>query len=229
MNTKYELISAAKYFMKGNTADFRKIYDIALDDMFFQMQFVICDDNTISKHLEDFFVYLAKSFFMLESANDVAEWINENVTQKTGEWIRKNRTDMLYAEENGAYSVPVISDTYISGADIPDAEYMYALETAICELPEIHRNTAIAFYYDNLSMGKLADLLFMDEKLLKNRIVYIEKTLMGSMQRYCKEHGYQMKPVTAQRILMALSEMQKMYRYPHPDALYEIIASRITR
>ena len=51
LNTKYELISAAKYFMKGNTADFRKIYDIALDDMFFQMQFVICDDNTISKHL----------------------------------------------------------------------------------------------------------------------------------------------------------------------------------
>ncbi len=229
LNTKYELVSAARYYMKGNSADFQKIFALSLDDMYFQMQFIICDDELIRDALCDFYVYLSKSFFMLESADDIANWMNEIVIQKTGEWLRKNRMDMLGAEERGAYNVPVVSDIYLPGKDMPEAEYMLALETAICELPEIHRNTALAFYYDNMPVSHLAETLFLTENVVKTRVSYIEKELVGAMQRYCKEHGYQMKPVTSQKILMALGELQKMYHYPAPEELYEYIKSRGVR
>lgn len=223
MNTTYELIQAAKYFMQGHSDDFWRIYEMSVDDIYFQLHFIVCDDKQTAQLLEKIYIYFAQNAFLLDTPNEFGAWMNETVTQFTTDWLLKNRQEMLSAEMAGAYEVPAGIDPYLPGNEIDDLEYIRTLESFICNLPEIHRQTALAFYYDDLPMEKLKDILNMDASKIKTRTKYIEKVLNGQMQMYCKERGYSMKNVDSQKILRALAELSKLYRYQDAENTFNQI------
>lgn len=226
MDTTFELVRATKSMFAGRRESFRDIYDIALDDIYFQLQFVMCDEQNITKEIEKFFVNFSKGIFMTDSAEGIAELLNISVMQKTDEWVREKRREMLVAEERGSYPVPNSASTFLTGETLDDMEYTKALAGFLCNLPEIHRQTAVAFYYDNLSQDAIVDSLMIDSVVLKNRIAYIEKVLSDNLREYCKERHCAMTNVNSQRIRTALFELSKLYKYPYRDELYANIDAR---
>lgn len=223
MNTTYELVKSAKYFMQGHSDDFWRIYEMSIDDMYFQLHFIVCDDRQTDALLEKLYIYFAQNTFLLDNPNDYALWMNETVSQFTADFLMANRREMLAAETAGAYEVPAGPDAYLPGNEIDDIEYIRTLENYICNLPEIHRQTALMFYFDNLTMEKMVDILQMDALKIKKRIAFIEKTLNRQMREYCKERGYSMPYVDSHKILRALAELGKLYRYSDAEKLFNQI------
>lgn len=223
MNTTYELVKSAKYFMQGHSDDFWRIYEMSIDDMYYQLHFIVCDDQQTDALLEKLYIYFAQNAFLLDDSNEFASWMNETVSQFTADFLAANRQDMLAAEAAGAYEIINEPDAYLPGNEIDDLEYIRTLENYICNLPEIHRQTALAFYFDNLPMEKLVDILHLDALKIKKRIGYIEKTLNRQMRTYCKDRGYSMPYVDSQKILRGLSELGKLYRYPDAEKLFNQI------
>lgn len=226
MNTTYELVKSAKYFMQGHSDDFWRIYEMSIDDMYYQIHFIVCDDQQTDALLEKLYIYFVQNAFLLDNPNEFASWMNETVSQFTADWLAVNRQDMLAAEDAGAYEIPIGADAYLPGNEIDDLEYIRTLENYICNLPEIHRQTALAFYFNNLPMEKLVDILHMDALKIKKRIGYIEKVLNQQMRMYCKDRGYSMPYVDSQKILRALAELGKMYRYPEAEKIFNQIRIR---
>lgn len=223
MNTTYELLKSAKYFMQGHSDDFWRIYEMSVDDMYYQLLFIVCDDRQTDALLEKLYIYFVQNAFLLDDPNEFAVWMNETVSQFTADWLAANRQDMLAAEQAGAYEIPVGADAYLPGNEIDDLEYIRTLENYICNLPEIHRQTALMFYFDDLPMEKMVDILHLDTLTIKKRIGYIEKTLNQQMRMYCKDRGYSMPYVDSQKILRALAELGKMYRYPDAEKIFNQI------
>ncbi|HOO79425.1 MAG TPA: hypothetical protein PLQ04_03460 [Lachnospiraceae bacterium] len=223
MDTTYELVKATRGFLQGHLDDFRRIFELSVDDMYFQMQFIICDEEQIDQELEKLYINVIQNFFMMEAPENIAEWMNETVTQFTSDWLRTNRRDMLMAENRGAYAVPMVSEVYIPGNDMEDMEFTKMLENFLCTLPEIHRQTALAYYYNNLSMDKLVDILMLEASAVKRRTSYIEKNLILQMEEFCKEHNYRTRSLNSQKILMALVDLQKLYRFQRTESLYNSI------
>lgn len=223
MNTTYELVKSAKYFMQGHSDDFWRIYEMSIDDMYYQLLFIVCDDAQTDALLEKLYIYFAQNAFLLDDPNEFALWMNETVSQFTADWLAANRQDMLAAEQAGAYEIPVGADAYLPGNEIDDLEYIRTLENYICNLPEIHRQTALMFYFDDLPMEKLVDILHLNALTIKKRIGYIEKILNQQMRAYCKDRGYSMPYVDSQKILRALTELGKMYRHPEAEKIFNQI------
>ena len=226
MDTTFELVRAARGLNQGRPDSLRDIFYLSVDDVFFQIQFVLCDENKINGELEDFYVKVAKSGFMLDDPNNIAEFLNETALNRTGSWVRNNLYDQLQTEKRGGYQVPFFTEDFLSGDEIIDVEYTKAMGSFICTFPEIFRQTALAFYYANLPMDKITDALMIDSHTVKARTTYIEKILSQKMHGYCKERGYQSKSVNPQRIRTAMFELAKMYRYPYKDPLFANIATR---
>lgn len=227
MDTTYELVRATRGLMQGKSESLKTIFDLSINDVFFQLQFIMCDEKKINDELENFYLTLNHNAFMIDSADAIADVINQAVTRQTTDWIRINRQSMLQAERSGVYVAPVYSETYIAGSEMMDAEYTKTLASFICTLPEIYRQTALAFYYCNFSMETIRDELLITDIALNNRTTYIEKILGQQMHGYCKDRGYQMKPVSPQRIRTALYELAKLYKYPYGEALYNNIRMKI--
>lgn len=209
--------------MQGHSDDFWRIYEMSIDDMYFQLLFIVCDDRQTDALLEKLYIYFAQNTFLLDNPNDYALWMNETVSQFTADFLLANRKEMLAAETAGAYEVPTGPDAYLPGNEIDDIEYIRTLENYICNLPEIHRQTALMFYFDDLTMEKMVDILQMDALKIKKRIAFIEKTLNRQMREYCKERGYSMPYVDSQKILRALAELGKLYRYSDAEKLFNQI------
>ena len=229
MDTTFELVRATKGLFSGKRECFRDIYDMSLDDIYFQLQFVMCDEKIITKEIEKFFVSFSNGIFMIDSAEGIAEWLNISVLQRTADWLRESRREMLAAEMRGSYPVPSTVGSFLAGEELDDMEYTKALAGFLCNLPEIHRQTAVAFYYANLSQDAIIDTLMIDTVILKNRIAYIEKILSDNLREYCKERRCAMINVSSQRIRTALFELSKLYKYPYKDDLYANIDAQIKK
>lgn len=227
MRTTFELIKATGAVLKGNRDAFPEVLKLSVNDLFFQTFFVVCDEEKTDEYLQDMYVKLLKNSMLLESANDAADWLNEGVIEKTTEHLMRQRQDMIIAEKKGAYEPPRDTGLYTTGPEMSDYDFMNLLENMICNLPEIHRQTALAFYYDGIDLNKMSDIMMVDVATLRRRIEYIENTLVIQMKDFCKKSKYSYTTITPQRILAALNELAVLYRYKDIQGLYDRIYQKM--
>ena len=220
MDATYELIKAAQKFMQGRSDGLFQVYERTVDDVFFQLQFVMNDASHINDALEQFYIKMSKNAFGLDKAEDIIPWINESIFEQTGNWIKQNNKDILDAEKRGVYKCQKAMMPYLPGIEIDANEAIRALENFINELPVLHKETALAYYYCNMPMEKLVEVLETSRFVISERINYIEKTLTDRLADYCRERGAAMPPVNTQRIGKALAELSKLYRYPYAEELF---------
>lgn len=227
MNTTFELVKAARYYLDGKKDDFMKIFSLSLNDLYFQTYFITTDPNRIVEQLVDLYARVVRETAILNSPDSIAEWLNKAVTENNGQFLELERKEQLMAERKGELPAPQVPIEFLNGVDMEEAEFTVVLENALCKLPEIHRATAVAFYYDDLSSEDICEALQIDPMTLKNRLTYIEKAVTCDIHNYCKERGYKMKAVDARRILLALAELQRGYVFPDPAGLYQMLLQKV--
>lgn len=220
MEATYELINAARGVMQGSAASFWRLYELTLDDVYFQLHYTMASENDINPELEKVFITLAREFSLLDEPSNVMRWINDVVTRQLSNWIEVHREATLLAEKAGKYDPPVYQDNYLPALEAEDYVYTQALENMLCGFPELYRSMIIALYYDDYTVEEVADMLMLEKSVIAKRMEYIEKTLAIKMEEYCKENKIAKKPITAQKIRSALFEMQKLYRYPYAEVLF---------
>lgn len=226
MRTTFELIKATSAVIKGNKAAFADVLKLSINDMFFQTYFIVCDEAKTNECLYELYTKLLRNSLWLESADDAANWLNEAALEKTSTFLMKNRQDMIVAEKRGVYIPPRDMGVFTTGPELSDADYMKLLQNMICNLPEIHRQTAIAFYYDGMDIAKMSDIMMIDVPLLRKRIEFIEATLVTQMKDYCKQANVSYVTITPQRILAALNSLAEMYCYMDSEGLYNRICQK---
>ncbi|MCQ2521099.1 MAG: hypothetical protein MJ105_01855 [Lachnospiraceae bacterium] len=227
MNTTFELVKSARYYLEGKKDDFARIFSLSLNDLYFQTYFITTDPNKIVDQVLELYARVVRETAVLESPDHIAEWLNKVVTENNGIFIETQRAEQLKAEERGELVPPQVPIEFLSGAEMDDAEFTVVLENALCKLPEIHRATALAFYYNDMSTEVICECLQTDPGTLKTRLAYIEKSVTRDIHNYCKERGYKIKAVDARRILIALSELQKGYVFPDPNGLYRLLLTKV--
>ena len=228
MVTTYELQRRMNGFKSGNVQDFLEIYRITVDDMYYQLQFIICDEAKTAFLLEDFYNNLSKSAFELEQQSEMASWINEKITQVTTRWLNENRAPMIRAERSGMYVPPQPTDRYLPGIEMSQADFTHILAEKICNLPEVYRQTALAYYYNGFRQEQMNTLLESDTMRLKKRIEFIEKTLLSQMQDYCYSNKVAMSKLDMVAIRMAMIYLQTYYHYANKENFYKYLQQKYT-
>ena len=229
METTYELVRCARSLTQGRPGSLNEIFNLTLNDIFFQIQLILCDENKINDELERFYIGVSKGRALLDNPNNVAQWLNESAVAAIVNIFREKYVNQLTEEKLGAYKVPMYVETYLTGDEIPDVEFIKTLSAFICTLPELHRMTALAFYYDGLPMDKITELFERDSATIKARLTYIEKILGQKIHAYCEQRGYSAKSINPQKIRQALTDLAKLYSYPYGDILYNNVVARLNR
>ena len=225
MITTYELQKRMNGFKSGNVQDFLDIYRITVDDMYYQLQFIICDEAKTALLLEDFYNNLQKSAFELEQQSEMSTWLNEKITQVTTRWLNAN---MVRVERSGLYIPPQPTDRYLPGIEMSQADFTHVLAERICNLPEIYRQTALAYYYNGFKQEQLNTLLESDTTRLKRRIEFIEKTLLAQMRDYCYANKVAMSKLDMVAIRMAMIYLQTYYHYANKDNFFNYLQQKFS-
>ena len=229
MDTSYELLKVTKIIKSGNKEAIVDFINMTIDDLYFQSQFVVCSDDDTSRILVAIYTNVVKHIFMLDNPNEVSDWLNTMVSSRTADWLKKSRREMLQAEKRNAYPVPNEPNVFTTGNELENSEYTKIIINSICNIPEIHRQTALAYYYNNMSFDKMSEEFLFDEVSLKTRVAYIEKTLNIQMQQICKNNGVKAIAVTSQKIRSALCELSKLYHAPDKDIIIQGVGENMKR
>ncbi|MBR6156858.1 MAG: hypothetical protein IKQ27_07860 [Lachnospiraceae bacterium] len=158
----------------------------------------------------------------------MSTWLNEKITQVTTRWLNENRANMVRAERSGLYIPPQPTDRYLPGIEMSQADFTHVLAERICNLPEIYRQTALAYYYNGFKQEQLNTLLESDTTRLKRRIEFIEKTLLAQMQDYCYANKVAMSKLDMVAIRMAMIYLQTYYHYANKDNFFNYLQQKFS-
>ncbi len=217
MDTTFELIRVMRGAAKGNKDDFRKLFRVIADDMYFQVVLVVCDPVETDRVMKDLFSYIYRNALLIENPENAAEWINTVITQRTTSWLKVNRAAMIAADKKELYPVPTGPDAYLPGNEIEDEDFNRIMIEAVCNMPEVIRQTALAFYFDDLPMEVIIDSTDVDKSLIKRRCQFVERTCSFKVQDFCKANRLGMREVNSQRVRQVLKEMAGYYKYPSTE------------
>lgn len=227
MDTTYGLIKTVGGIKNGNKEGNLDLIKLSVDDMFFQMQYIVCSDELIGGELKDLYVYIAKNLFLLETPDKAADFLNDTVMSRTARWLSKNRPDIINAEKQGLYPVPEVQEAFTNALEIEEVDLTNVLIRELCVIPEIHRLAALAFFYNNMDYERMSENLMTPIDTLKTRIAFVEKTLSKKAHEFCQANNLKCKPINAQRIRNALVELGKLYKYNNTDILLGEVADKI--
>lgn len=224
----YELSVQVKKMIAGDMTAFEKLFVMAADDVYFHVSMVIRDPEEADRMVVKIFKNLYQRIGRLDKVENVIQWYNRILYNELDDWVAKHYMDLILKEENGKYDKPT------PNLDVLYGEKMYnESETALVtvdylyELNPLHSLTALAYFFDKMELGEIADLVQTDEERIVKRVKFITITIEDYCKQYAKAHEVRIEKVDAHMILLAYVQLFKSVELHNPTKIYQKVIEAV--
>lgn len=184
-----QLVKAINLAKKGDKDGFTIIYERTYHDVYFHARTIMKSKADAEDLTQEVFTVVFESITKLEKPDSLYSWL-WSITYRQGMKIFRRRKRCL--EE---YIEDLVSEVDLKEENqlekvIDQRLTAEILKEAIEELSEIQRMTVLAYYYDELSISDIAEIMECGQSTVKSRLNYARKKLKKILQGKEKEGGY---------------------------------------
>ncbi|MBQ7972374.1 MAG: hypothetical protein IJ291_02805 [Lachnospiraceae bacterium] len=228
MKQTYELNREFKQLLAGNTEAFRNIYLLTINDIYFHVKQIIFN----TAEAERMIVKIYKSMYLrlgsLSSPEASVKWMNRIMYSHLNDWINVHCGTQLMDEECGRYDdlgptkIVTNAHTMLTEPEIANLASQY-----ISHLLPIHALTGLAYFYDNMEMEEMKELLQCDETLIAKRTQYALALIDGYCKDYANEKHVEIKTISVHLLLLAYVLLFKDTVVPNADEIYYAVVQEL--
>ncbi|WP_277490857.1 MULTISPECIES: sigma-70 family RNA polymerase sigma factor [unclassified Breznakia] len=170
----------------GDQKAIQEIYEQTSNNVYFVAKKFVSDEQTVFDILQDAYVIAFSKLSQLDDDNKFPQWINRIVANKAKDYLKKKKpflfTDTTEDDQN---IEEFIEDDKIEFN--PSETYNYnelkeAISNMIDELSEENRMCILMFYYQQLSINEIADILDISPNTVKSRLNYGKKQIKRKVE-----------------------------------------------
>ena len=229
MKHTYELSVIIRELMAGNRKAFVDLYDLTINDVYFHVKQVVKDDAIAGMIIVKIYKSMAMRLDRLEKPEHAVKWMNAIMYGHLMDWMNIKCATMLMDEDMGRFD----EMPYVPVADggltmYTEAETATLASQYIEKLPAVHTITCLAYFYDNLELSEVAELLQCDETRVNIRARYALKVIDGHCKQFAKDNKIEIQPVDTHLLLLAYVLLAKDTEMPGKRELYFDIAQEIS-
>lgn len=229
MKHTYELSVIIRELLAGNKKAFVDLYDLTVNDVYFHVKQVVNSDAECAKVIVRIYKSMSMRLNRLQKPEDAVKWMNTIMYSHIMDWMNVNCGTMLMDEEMGRFDqmprMPIVE----GGTSMyTEAETAALAAKYITQLPEVHAITGLAYFYDNMEMQDVAELLQCDETRINKRTRYAQKVIESYCKDFAKENKLEIQPVDTHLLLLAYVLLAKDTVMPGKRELYFDIAQEIS-
>lgn len=199
---------AVELMKKGKEEGFNRLYSATYNKVFFRAKECTKSEEDALDLVQITYIEAFKNIDKLQVPEAVLTWLYTicyNQACKMYRNEREKREYLLSEESEGAFEIvestdistmPELSADQKATADI--------IRRIIEELPELQRMTVIAFYFDNVKLDQISEMMDCSVNTVKSRLNYARKYIKDRVEEKEKKEGYKLHVFALPTFILAI-------------------------
>ena len=207
-----QLIRAINDMAEGKEEGFNAVYSATYNYVYFRARQHTKNDADAQDLTQIVYVEAYKSIKNLQNAESLFWWLEKICLNQGMKLLRKNRDILASDDEDGRSVFDMLESNDISSMpelSTDQKETSRIIQSFIEELPELQRVAVVAYYFDGLSVGEIAQMQDCSEGTVKSRLNYARKFLKDKVEGTEKRDGIRLHAFALPTIWYAIKLMSE--------------------
>ncbi len=210
MEVDPKLKSAVIKLKSGNSEDFGEIYAKTYNYVYFRARQIMKNEEDALDLLQIVYMEAYKSIDSLEKVESIYSWLSSITFRQGMKLFHKNKEILLDEDFENIFDSLESSDRDSRPElSFEKKEQQRLLAEFIDSLPEVQRATVVAFYYDNIKIEEIAEVMDCSVGTVKSRLSYARQALKKKLQAAEKKGGAGKMALTGALIFGAVQVMSE--------------------
>ncbi|SKB50247.1 RNA polymerase sigma factor, sigma-70 family [Lachnospiraceae bacterium] len=189
MEIDQKLISAVGKMKAGDEAGFNEVYSSTYNFVYFRARQIMKNEDDAKDLVQIVYMEAFRSIGSLETPESLFSWLGA-ITYRQGMKLFRKKTELLLDEdfENVFENLESLDSDSRPDISAEQKEERDRIAALIEELPEAQRMTVIAYYYDNIKIDDIAEVMDCSVGTVKSRLNYARRFLKKKLEQDAKTH-----------------------------------------
>ena len=162
------------------------------------------DEQEVQDLVQEVYLALYRNAANIQSGESIFGWLKTTTFYQGTKMLKKKRKEVLLSEEGeGMFESipddePEIEEGYMSQEDVQ------VIRECINRLSDEQKTVLLAYYYDNLKVNEIAEILSLSAGTIKSRLYLARKNLQVHIEEEEKKRGYKLHSFGAVTLALAL-------------------------
>lgn len=190
----------------GDKSAFDELYRLTSERAYFVALEFTKNNQDAEDILQESYIKALSKINELDKPESFSSWLNQIVANKSKDFLKKKKPMLFEAEENEVFEVLPDEDTSFSPEESLDqTELQRTVMEVLDELSEEKRACVLMMYFEELSVGEIAETLEIPEGTVKTRLFSARKDLKDKFAKRGITSLYSTAPIGV--VIWALRKM----------------------
>lgn len=199
------LIDAIHLMTEGKEEGFNKVYSETYNHVYFRAKSYMKNEEDALDLVQIVYVEAYRNIGSLQTPEALYGWL-DGITYRQGMKQYRKKKDVLLTEEGEGIFETLETEDISSMPELTadQKETSKIIRELVEELPVLQKIAMIAYYFDNLSVGQIAEIQECSEGTVKSRLNYGRKYLKDRIEEKEKKEGYRLHVFTLPTLYFAI-------------------------
>jgi len=181
---KQRIAGLVAEIQNGNQSAFDELYKLTSERAYFVALEFTKNNQDAEDILQESYIKALSKIKELDKPESFSSWLNQIVANKSKDFLKKKKPMLFEAEENEVFEVLPDEDTNFQPEDnLDQTELQKTVMEVLDELSEEKRACVLMMYFEELSVGEIAQTLEIPEGTVKTRLFSARKELKEKFAR----------------------------------------------
>jgi len=212
---KNKVILLIERAMEGDDSVWGEVYEKTNRYVYFMALKFLRSEQDAQDITQEVYIQAIRSVGQLYSAYSFFGWLRSIVYSKCKDFLKKKTPSLLEDEASGWLEAqPEIDDNFLPDMALDNAESKRMILELIDALPYHQRQTVLFYYYDEMTIDRIANLMECPPGTVKSRLNYARQQIKSGVEDYAKK-GIKLYGVASLPIIsMLLKEQANIMQIP---------------
>lgn len=192
----------------GDNKAFDELYKLTSERAYFVALEFTKNNQDAEDILQESYIKALSKIKELDNPESFSSWLNQIVANKSKDFLKKKKPMLFEAEENEAFEVLPDEDTSFSPEEnLDQTELQKTVMEVLDELSEEKRACVLMMYFEEFSVGEIAETLEIPEGTVKTRLFSARKDLKEKFAKRGITSLYSTAPIGV--VIWALRRMSE--------------------
>ena len=183
------LVTAAQ---KGEGEALNGLFEAFYNDVYYFALKTVKDSDIACDITQETFMEIISTISQLKEPAAFVTWMKQITYHQCTRYFKKKKDVLVEEDEDGNTIFDTLADE--SEGSIPSEvyekeEFRNTILGIINELTEEQRSAVMMYYFDELSIGQIAQIQSVSEGTVKSRLNYARKAIKKAVENYEKKHN----------------------------------------
>lgn len=204
-------------FAEGDNDAFSDIYEMTKNNFFAYALFLAEDQNSAEEILQDAYMNIIQSIGNLHNPEAFTTWGKKILYNIAMQKFRRGKKEIVCATDEGELfnELEERDAAFLPGEEFDREEVRQIIIRIVNGLSAEQKMTILSFYYDEMTVKEIAEVMACSEGTVKSRLFNGRKAIKEGIEAYEREHDVRLHAAVPAGLLFAvLKDLDQICKVP---------------